>query len=787
MESFGNHNQDPPPQPHNQLPTHSSGSAVFDASQYAFFGNDVHVDEVELGGLEEDDEDNTPSLGFNDDQYPLEIKEVGLAQSISDVDDLASSLCKLNSKFNEFGEIGDSVDRVASSKDPYVTQWKQGGSIGWPAQQTFHSENTLNSNVLSSELLSSYAHPADSQPFHRTSYPQQQPLKLESLSGDQLLAPESSFTTYPPPGAREQFLPNFHEHPLNMPYRPQTVAILPPNSSSSNAPFQVSKVNHASHFNVEPLPLAPHIQKLPSQWENQAAHYSANNTSLLSSVLHQSPSQNGATDLLFLQREHNLHQIQPSHGHLIEMQFPFQNSQASSGPFVLRKFDHMLALADRGNQWHKLVQNGGQDFPSSRQSYELVRQRNGAGWPVFRSKYMTTDELENILRAQQAATHSNDPYVDDYYHQASLAKKAAKESFKHHFCPAQLRDSPPGARANSEPHAFLQVEALGRVPFSSIHRPRPLLEVDPPVSLRSNSREPKAHENPLEQDPMLVARLAIEDGQCLLLDVDDIDRFLQFNQLLDGGAHLKRKRQALLERLAASLRLVDPLGNNFQTGGVTSENDLVFLRLISLPKGQKLLAHYIQHLLPGDELIRVVSMAILRNSRFVFGCLSANPRAAETTAHLATVVASSVGGMDLGALSACLAAVVCSSEQAPLRPIGSLAGDGASLILISVLQRATDVLTDPRANGTYNASNRAIWQSSFDDFFGLLTTYCMSKYDSVMQTLLMQNTPGTAFLGSEAASAISKEMPVDLLRASLPHTNEQQRKLLLDFAKRSMH
>ncbi|CAM8902541.1 unnamed protein product [Rhodiola kirilowii] len=35
MESFGNHNHDPPPQPHNQLPTHSSGSAVFDASQYA--------------------------------------------------------------------------------------------------------------------------------------------------------------------------------------------------------------------------------------------------------------------------------------------------------------------------------------------------------------------------------------------------------------------------------------------------------------------------------------------------------------------------------------------------------------------------------------------------------------------------------------------------------------------------------------------------------------------------------------------------------------------------------
>ncbi|KAB2601938.1 protein PAT1 1-like [Pyrus ussuriensis x Pyrus communis] len=178
---------------------------------------------------------------------------------------------------------------------------------------------------------------------------------------------------------------------------------------------------------------------------------------------------------------------------------------------------------------------------------------------------------------QLAATHSNDPYVDDYYHQFCLARKSAGAKLKHHFCPTQLRDLPPRARANTEPHAFLQVDALGRVPFSSIRRPRPLLEVEPPNSSSPGNTEQKVSEKPLEQEPMLGARVAIEDGLCLLLDVDDIDRFLQFSQLQDGGTQLRRRRQALLEGLAGSLQLVDPLGNNGPTVGL-HKDDLVFLR-----------------------------------------------------------------------------------------------------------------------------------------------------------------------------------------------------------------
>ena len=62
----------------------------------------------------------------------------------------------------------------------------------------------------------------------------------------------------------------------------------------------------------------------------------------------------------------------------------------------------------------------------------------------------------------------------------------------------------------------------------------------------------------------------------------------------------------------------------------------------------------------------------------------------------------------------------------------------------------------------------------------------MNKYQSIVQSLRVQGTPNVSAIGSVASKAISREMPVKLLRASLPHTNDHQRKLLLDFAQRSV-
>lgn len=420
----------------------------------------------------------------------------------------------------------------------------------------------------------------------------------------------------------------------------------------------------------------------------------------------------------------------------------------------------------------------------SQQGSDAASQKSESNAPQFRSKYMTGEEIESILKMQHAATHCNDPYVDDYYHQACLAKRAVESRSKHRFCPNKEQSSRSRNSTESLPH--LHVDAQGRVSFSSIRRPRPLLEVHPPGFASADGRgDQKTSDTPLEQEPMLAARITIEDGFHLLLEVDDIDRLLQFSQPQDGGAQLRRKRQMLLEGMAASLQLVDPLGKTSSPVGLNPKDDIVFLWLVSIPKGKKLISRYLKLLIPGVELARIVCMAIFRHLRVLFGGLPSEQGASETISNLAKIVSKSVCGMDLNSLSACLAAVVCSSEQPPLRPLGSPAGDGATIILKSVLDRATYLLKDPQASHSYSMPNPALWQASFDAFFGLLTKYSVRKYDSIMQSIA-QTQGSTEIIGPEAARAVSREMPVELLRSSLPHTNENQRKLLLNFAQRSM-
>lgn len=614
----------------------------------------------------------------------------------------------------------------------------------WFDQHLYGTETTQDGKRWSSQPHSTIPHLQESRALHRTSlYPEKQQ-EFPNFSSEPILIPNSSYTSYPPPGGRsQQASPSHSAGHLNIPYHAvgAQMGLSPQNRSHfSNSTLQMSGINHRPPFggNMRQFPTgSPLNQIIQNQMVNQAGLY------------------------------------------------PGDHPNISSGLPMINKYDQMLGMMELRDQMPKSAQMGRQNLRFASQGFDMGGMKSNSGWPRFRSKYMSTEEIENILRMQLAATHTNDPYVDDYYNQGCLAKKSSGAKLRHHFSPAQIRELPLRPSSNSEPHAFLQVDALGRVPFSSIRRPRPLLEVDPPKSSNANSSEQSISEKPLEQEPMLAARVTIEDGLYLLLDVDDIDRYLQFNQPQDGGLMLKRKRQSLLEGLASSLQLVDPLGKNEHTVALAAKDDLVFLRIVSLPKGRKLLARYLQLLFPGGELMRIVCMAIFRHLKFLFGGLPSDPAAAETITNLARVVSRCVREMDLSALSACLAAVVCSSEPPPLRPVGSSAGDGASLILVSVLERATELLTDPHAASNYNVTNRSLWQATFDGFFGLLTNYCVTKYDGAMQSFLIQGAPDMG-IGSDAARAISREMPVELLRASLPHTDDRQKKQLLDFAQRSI-
>ncbi|CAN6879310.1 unnamed protein product [Brassica oleracea] len=739
----------------------TGGNSVFDASQYAFFGNHV-AEEVELGGLD-DEEEEFPLAGIGQD-FAFDKEEIELSRTLSDVDDLSGTFSKLNRDHDGHRSTVLIADN-GSRQNYFVDGRNQGEELP---------------NLYGQQILDSNDKRWISQPFSTPDLIEQRNLHRA--------------ISYPEP--------QHHQRPHQHQQQFSSEPILLPKSSGGRPPDQQyhSGGPHMGSPNLSPFPNShprlvgmhhgspqltgnmPQFQPLnnrpPAQWMNRPNMYPEDTSGIMNMLPQQQlPHQNGL--LPPQQRMPQMpvpqnsipHPMQP-HGHLPGMQPQFFNSHlsrsSSSG-----SYDAMLGFGDMREARPGSGQGNRQNMRFHQQSFDGGLQRRDSR---FRSKYMSADEIENMLKIQLAGTLTNDPYVDDYYHQARLAKKPEGEKQKHRFCPNHLRDLPSRARTNNEPHAFLHVDALGRVPFSSVRRPRPLLEMDP----KSGNLEHRDTAKPLEQEPMLAARVTIEEGLYLFLEVDDIDRFLKFNQVQDGGNQLRQKRQALLDGLAVSLQLVDPLGKNGQNDGIESQDNLVFLRIISLRKGRKLLTRYLQLLIPGSDLMRIVSMAIFRHLRSLFGARSSDTETRETTIKLAKVIVLCIQTMDLGPVSACLAAVSCSYEQPPLRPLGSPVGDEATVILKCALDRAAELL---RAN-PYNNAGMNLWRASFDEFFNLLMKHCISKYDSIMQNLNSQLSPHFgAEMTEAAAQAIVREMPIELLRASFPHISDEQKRILVEFLK----
>lgn len=763
-----------------------AGNALFDSSQYAFFGKGV-VEETELGGIEDDEAAAlVGDLGIDDEEYNFsffggreEVKKLG---SLSEIDDLTTTFAKLSRTISEprnAGVIGDrcgSLSRESSS----TIDWTQEPDLpNWLDQQILDAESVEEVKRWSSQPQSSARHSESSSLYRTSSYPEHPPLQ-HHLS-DSILVPKSSFTSYPLPGGRSHS--STHQPNISSLRTGSQLPLSAPNLSpfSSSQLYSSGLIGGFSPYsrNIPQFTSTLSVNNRPhSQWMNDP-------TPLLGFSQQQLPhsSRLMTSQLLSHQQMQMQMQLQMLHPKPPSLS-PF--SQLHSQKFnnnLLSSFDGSPGMSDFREYRSKASHKGRQIMRYSQQVADTGSRKSEGLSLTFRSKYMSSEEIESILRMQHAATQSHDPYIDDYYHLACLAKRPSGSRPKHHFSPSFIRDVPSRARLSNEKSSFLQIDALGRISFSSIRRPRPLLEVEPPSTPGDVIFEQKSSVKALEREPMVAARVAIEDGLCLLLDVDDIDRILHFGQSQEAGSQLKRRRHVLLEGLATSLQLSDPLSHSV---GLAPKDDLVFLRLTSLPKGRKLVSRYLKLLYPGGELARIVCMAIFRHLRFLFGGLPSDPSAAETTINLARTVSSCVRDMDLSALSACLAAVVCSSEQPPLRPLGSPAGDGASVMIKSILERATDLLIDVHAANTYSMPTRALWQASFDEFFRLLTKYCASKYDSIMQSLLLLQQPGVNIVGSEVTRAVGKEMPVELLRASLPHTNERQRSQLVNFAQRSM-
>ncbi|XP_071693092.1 protein PAT1 homolog 1-like [Rutidosis leptorrhynchoides] len=740
----------------SNIDTSLSGDELFDASKYAFFGQG-NSDKADFGLLEVEVE--SPINGHRDDEYRLFDKEdesgVG---SLSDLDDLSTIFSKLNRTVSgprHPGVIGDrgsgsgSFSRESSS----ASEWLQERELN----------EMLDPHISDSESYqqirrwSSQPHLySDSKPLYRaSSYPQEP----HQFFNEPILLPDPSFPSFPPMGQTNLSSPRQHSNLLNL-------------SSNTHSPFPEPNFSHLSNTNNLRLNNVLH-----------GSHYVGNTSHLTPPGLsrYSQPQNNWTNHMLHVDHAgllSNTFQQKLLHNRSLSPHFmsPFQHSVGPYAPLLSYPLpSRPLHLKPKTTQ--KSNRHGGR---LSRNNSDGSNQKSDKFRIQFNSKYMTSEEIESVLKIQHAATHNNDPYIYDYYRQARVAKLSSDSKSKTRFCPARLKDSPfKSSRNSTDSKNNVNIDSQGRISLSFIRRPQPLLEVDPPTKSAESSSENKLSEKPLEQEPMLAARITIEDSLCLLLDVDDIDRSLQYSLPQDGGLQMRQRRQILLEGLATSLQLVDPLGKS-----LTPKDDIVFLRLASLPKGRKLISRYLQLLSPNSELARIVCMTIFRHLRFLFGGLPSDKSASLTVAGLAQSASTCIGSMDLNSLSACLAAVVCSSEQPPLRPIGSPFGDGASVVIKSVLDRATQLLSN--SNTPVSSKNPKLWQASFDAFFGLLTKYCLSKYDSLLLAMSTRTPPSTDIDASELGRAISREMPVELLRASLPHTDNNQKKMLFDFSQRSM-
>ncbi|KAK2080813.1 hypothetical protein QBZ16_000667 [Prototheca wickerhamii] len=205
----------------------------------------------------------------------------------------------------------------------------------------------------------------------------------------------------------------------------------------------------------------------------------------------------------------------------------------------------------------------------------------------YRSQYMTDDEVDAILYSQWRGLQQGPPYTEDYYFQGFVYKYYHRRN-QRLFAPDTVRELAPTEKLSGDQVSYVDLEGLGRVPFSNIRRPRPLMDVPADDSEAAVGGKPDRRRR-LDQEPLLAARIMIEDCNCLVLDVQDIHRIFiaAANAPLPDEMALRSRRRLLLDGLAASLRLPEePAG---EKGA-----DTVFCRLMLLRKGRVLAARVLE-------------------------------------------------------------------------------------------------------------------------------------------------------------------------------------------------
>ena len=361
----------------------------------------------------------------------------------------------------------------------------------------------------------------------------------------------------------------------------------------------------------------------------------------------------------------------------------------------------------------------------------------------FSGRCMFKEEIDTILWMQSKPLRQNHPYLEDYYYQAFLDKHHGHLN-KGTFAPESVRELAPTEKMAAESVAFVKLDGLGRVAFSNIRRPRPLMD----LSLGSNGDDANTNTTAeggakaaskhkrLDQEPAVAVRVMIEDCMALILDVEDVDRIFVASggKNIENEDKLKQRRVLLVEGLAVSLKLSE------KPQRAASESDKLFLRLLAHIKGRVLARRCLRIITPPKEMGAVppnyrVLWALLRQLGVVFKTSSIPKTDTEVInglSRLAEGMMAAIDDLSPHALSDAMSALSIGADGASFFAPGENAADTDRKpwmcdVIGALLKRGTDLSLHDTVSKTSDNDHSNAWSQGVADMYDELMALINSE------------------------------------------------------------